>query len=109
MTLPKGYVIPNKEAEDKAKREAEDNAKREAEDKASSKTNDPALVKPEGTPALVKPEGTPMNSTTTNSDNVVDYYALWDQLRDAYLQTMKEAISSYFRLLDFWSQYNSQK
>ena len=101
MTLPKGYVIPNKEAEDKAKREAED--------KASSKTNDPALVKPEGTPALVKPEGTPMNSTTTNSDNVVDYYALWDQLRDAYLQTMKEAISSYFRLLDFWSQYNSQK
>ncbi|NOJ32841.1 MAG: hypothetical protein DA329_11955, partial [Candidatus Nitrosocosmicus sp.] len=69
----------------------------------------PALVKPEGTPALVKPEGTPMNSTTTNSDNVVDYYALWDQLRDAYLQTMKEAISSYFRLLDFWSQYNSQK
>ena len=101
MTLPKGYVIPNKEAEDKAKREAED--------KASSKTNDPALVKPEGTPALVKPEGTPMNSTTTNSDNVVDYYALWDQLRDAYLQTMKEAISSYFRLLDFWSQYKSQK
>ena len=37
MTLPKGYVIPNKEAEDKAKREAEDKAKREAEDKAKTR------------------------------------------------------------------------
>ena len=92
MTLPKGYVIPNKEAEEKTKREAEE--------KTQSKTNDPAIV---------KPKGTPMNLTTTDSDNDVDYYLLWDQLREAYLQTMKEATSSYFRLLDFWSQFKSQK
>ena len=102
MTLPKGYVIPNKEAEEKTKREAEEKTKREAEEKTQSKTNDPD-------PAIVKPKGTPMNLTTTNSDNVVDYYLLWDQLREAYLQTMKEATSSYFRLLDFWSQFKSQK
>ncbi|WP_148685577.1 hypothetical protein [Candidatus Nitrosocosmicus hydrocola] len=134
MTLPKGYVIPNKEAEEKTKREAEEKTKREAEEKTKreaeektkreaeektrSKTVDPALVKPEGTPALVKPEGTPalvkpessqMNLTTTDSGNVMNYYLLWDQLREAYLQTMKEATSSYFRLLDFWSQSRGQK
>ena len=91
MTLPKGYVKPNKEAEERSKREAEE--------KFTSIPVEPTIVKQEGEQKRVTPP----------SINTFDYYLMWEQLRNAYLQTMKEATSSYFRLLDFWSQYKNQK
>jgi hypothetical protein len=32
----------------------------------------------------------------------VDYALLWDEMKKAYMQTVKEATISYFRLVDFW-------
>jgi len=42
-------------------------------------------------------------------ENNFNYFLLWEQLREAYLYTIKEATSSYFRLLDFWSQHQNHK
>ena len=82
MTLPKGYVVPNKDAEAKK--------------------------------SSISEYSVPINKVTesdfrNNAEVEVDYYLIWEQLRDAYLHTMREAASSYFRLLDFWSQDKNQK
>ncbi|HEU5120963.1 MAG TPA: hypothetical protein VFT71_08240, partial [Candidatus Nitrosocosmicus sp.] len=86
-------------ADEKAKREADEKAKREADEKAKSNAIDHTVDKKEEDRTTVM----------ANSSNVFDYYLLWKQIVEAYLQTMKEATSSYFRLLDFWSQNRSQK
>ena len=100
MTFPKGYVIPNKdEAEQKAKLEAEQKAILQKSQNESPVTNDLNSNR------LDEKQGN-VDKTLENNYN---YFLIWEQLREAYIQIMREATSSYFRLLDFWSQYNNQK
>jgi hypothetical protein len=106
VTLPKGYVIPNKDAEAKAKQDAEAKAKQDAEAKAKQDA--------EAKKSSISEHSVPINKVTESdfkngADVEVNYYLIWEQLRDAYLHTMREAASSYFRLLDFWSKYKNQK
>ncbi|WP_201448486.1 hypothetical protein [Candidatus Nitrosocosmicus sp. SS] len=162
MTLPKGYVLPNKDAEAKAKQDAEAKAKQDAEAKAKqdaeakakqdaeakakqdaeakakqdaeakakqdaeakakqdaeAKAKQDAEAKAkqdaEAKKSTISEYSVPINKVTESdlkksAEVEVDYYMIWEQLRDAYLHTMREAASSYFRLLEFWSQYKSQK
>jgi hypothetical protein len=101
MTLPKGYVIPNKEAEEKTKREAEEKTILQNSQNDSSVTNNLNS----NSNRLDGKQGN-LEKTLENNFN---YFLIWEQLREAYLHTMKEATSSYFRLLDFWSQHKNHK
>ncbi len=132
MTLPKGYVTPNKEeaeqkakleAEQKAKLEAEQKAKLEAEQKAKLEAEQKAKLEAEQKAILQKLQNDSLVTNNLNSnrldgkqgyvektlENNFNYFLLWEQLRGAYLHTIKEATSSYFRLLDFWSQHQNHK
>ena len=127
MTLPKGYVIPNKEAEEKTKREAEEKTKREAEEKTKREAEEKTKREAEEKTILQNSQNdsSVTNNLNSNSnsnrlvvkqgnlektlENNFNYFLIWEQLREAYLHTMKEATSSYFRLLDFWSQHKNQK
>ena len=132
MTLPKGYVAPNKEeAEQKAKLEAEQKAKLEAEQKAKLEAEQKAKLEAEQKAKLEAeqkaiPQNSQNDSLITNNlnsnrldgkqgnvdktlENNFNYFLIWEQLQEAYLHTMKEATSSYFRLLDFWLQQKNQE
>jgi hypothetical protein len=123
MTLPKGYVIPNKEAEEKTKREAEEKTKREAEEKTKREAEEKTKREAEEKTILQEPHKDSSVTNNLNSnrlngnqgnivktwENNFNYYMIWEQLREAYLHTLKEATSSYFRLLDFWSQPKNYK
>jgi hypothetical protein len=127
MTLPKGYVPPKK-ADDKAKQlvpAADDKAKQlvpAADDKAKQlvPASTPATADdkakqlvPASTPATADDKAFSKRSNTEltppeNSykkfglENDVDYALIWDEMKKAYMQTVKEATISYFRLVDFW-------
>ena len=93
MTLPKGYVPPNKKADDKSKQQADDKSKQQlvaADDKSNSKINNTGLTTPEN------------SYKKFGFENDIDYALLWDEMKKAYMQTVKEATISYFRLVDFW-------
>ena len=79
MTLPKGFVPPNKKADEKAKQLADE--------KAKAHTN-----------SLMAPRVLEDFSRSSS----IDYALLWDEMKKAYMQTIKESTVSYFRLLDFW-------
>ena len=116
MTLPKGYVKPNKEeAEQKAKLEAEQKAKLEAEQKAKLEAEQKAIPQNSQNDSLItnnlnsnRLDGKQGNVDKTLENNF-NYFLIWEQLQEAYLHTMKEATSSYFRLLDFWLQQKNQE
>ena len=82
MTLPKGYVPPNKIADEKAKQLADE--------KTLLKENDAKLIHTEN------------SYNKSGSPNGIDYALLWDEMKKAYMQTAKEATISYFRLLNIW-------
>ncbi len=90
MTLPKGYVPPNKKADEKAKQLADEKAKQLADEKTISKESNAELMHTEN------------SSKKSRSQNGIDYALLWDEMKKAYMQTAKEATISYFRLLDIW-------
>ncbi|MBA3977506.1 MAG: hypothetical protein H0X50_04830 [Nitrosopumilus sp.] len=121
MTFPKGYVPPDKKAADekakqladekakqladeKAKQLADEKAKQLADEKANSKGNDVKLSSSEEN--LYKGSNTQHNdiadSNINYQNNDVDYSLIWDEMNKAYVQTVKEATNSYFRLLEFW-------
>jgi hypothetical protein len=108
MTFPKGYVKPNKEeAEARAKQEAEARAKQEAEARANlQKSQNDSLVTNDLNSNRLNGKQGNIEKTLENNFN---YFLIWKQLREAYLHIMKEATSSYFRLLDFWSQHKNHK
>ena len=116
MTLPKGYVKPNKEeAEQKAKLEAEQKAKLEAEQKAKLEAEQKAIPQNSQNDSLItnnlnsnRLDGKQGNVDKTLENNF-NYFLIWEQLQEAYPHTMKEATSSYFRLLDFWLQQKNQE
>ncbi len=94
MTLPKGYVPPNKKADEKSKQLAADEKSKQlaADEKVIPKGNDTELTPTEN--SYKKP----------GSQKDIDYALLWDELKKAYMQTVKEATISYFRLVDFWTK-----
>ncbi len=105
MTLPKGYIKPNKEAEERAKREAEERAKREAEERLSiPKAEEVASLNAKNLDKKSYSGDIGVDFTSSNRNYSIDYTLLLEQLKDAYIDTIKEATFSYFRLLDFWSQ-----
>ncbi|MBA2268733.1 MAG: hypothetical protein H0W19_10435, partial [Nitrosopumilus sp.] len=96
-----------REAEEKTKREAEEKTKREAEEKdvLQEPQNDSSVTNNLNSSRLDGKQG----NVKKTLENDLNYYLIWEQLREAYLHTMKEATSSYFRLLDFWSQHKNHK
>jgi hypothetical protein len=153
MTLPKGYVPPNKKADDKSKQQADDKSKQQADDKskqqlvaADDKSKQQADDKSKqqlvaaddkskqqlvaaddkskqqlvaaddkSKQQLVAADDKSISkrdnaglTTPENSykkfgfENDIDYALLWDEMKKAYMQTVKEATISYFRLVDFW-------
>ena len=104
MTFPKGYVPPNKKAADeKAKQLADEKAKQLADEKTVSKGNGAELSTTED---LYKRSITKQNDIVDNNisyqNKDIDYSLIWDEMNKAYVQTVKEATNSYFRLLEFW-------
>ncbi len=104
MTFPKGYVPPNKKAADeKAKQLADEKAKQLADEKTVSIGNDAEVSNAEN---LYKRSNTKQNDIVDNNinyqNNDIDYSLIWDEMNKAYVQTVKEATNSYFRLLEFW-------
>ena len=85
-------------ADDKAKQlvpAADDKAKQlvpAADDKALSKGNNTELTPPEN------------SYKKSGLQNDIDYALIWDEMKKAYMQTVKEATISYFRLVDFWTK-----
>jgi hypothetical protein len=117
MTLPKGYVPPKK-ADDKAKQlvpAVDDKAKQlvpAVDDKAKQlvpAVDDKAkqLVPAVDDKAISKGNNTELTPAENSYKKFgyqsdVDYALLWDEMKKAYMQTVKEATISYFRLVDFW-------
>ena len=104
MTFPKGYVPPNKKAADeKAKQLADEKAKQLADEKTVSKGNGAELSTTED---IYKISSTKQNDIVDNNisyqNKDIDYSLIWDEMNKAYVQTVKEATNSYFRLLEFW-------
>jgi hypothetical protein len=114
MTLPKGYVPPNKKADEKTKQLADEKTKQLADEKtkqladektkqlADEKTKqlaDEKTISKESDAELIRAENSSKKSV---SQNGVDYALLWDEMKKAYMQTAKEATISYFRLLNIW-------
>ncbi|MDP8906236.1 MAG: hypothetical protein M3M88_01800 [Thermoproteota archaeon] len=112
MTFPKGYVPPNKKAADeKAKQLADEKAKQLADEKAKQLADAKTVSKGNGaelstTEDLYKRSSTQQNDIVDNNinyqNNDIDYSLIWDEMNKAYVQTVKEATNSYFRLLEFW-------
>ncbi|MER5174727.1 MAG: hypothetical protein ABJB76_11900 [Candidatus Nitrosocosmicus sp.] len=92
MTLPKGYVPPNKKADEKSKQLADEKSKQLADEKVIPKGNDTELIHTENSYKKPGPQ------------KDIDYALLWDEMKKAYMQTVKEATISYFRLVDFWTK-----
>ena len=128
MTLPKGYVPPNKKAEDekakqladekakqladekakqladeKAKQLADEKAKQLADEKAIPKINDAKLVPTESSDKKSKSQNN-VNDMNFNTSYPIDYAKIWDEMKKAYMQTVKEATTSYLRLMDLWTK-----
>ncbi len=144
MTLPKGFVPPNKKTDEKAKQLADEKAKQLADEKAKQLADEKAKqladekakqladekakqladekakqladekakqLADEKAKQLAdeKAKQNTYSLMTTRvlddfsrSQNSVDYALLWDEMKKAYMQTIKESTVSYFRLLDFW-------
>jgi hypothetical protein len=142
MTLPKGYVPPNKKADDKSKQQADDKSKQQADDKSKQQADDKSkqqlvaaddkskqqlvaaddkskqqlvAADDKSKQQLVAADDKSISkrdnaglTTPENSykkfgfENDIDYALLWDEMKKAYMQTVKEATISYFRLVDFW-------
>jgi hypothetical protein len=110
MTLPKGYVPPNKKAEDeKAKQLADEKAKQLADEKAKQLADEKAIAKVSNSTSIPtessdrKYESQAVNNDIDyNTSYPIDYAKIWDEMKKAYLQTVKEATTSYLRLMDFW-------
>jgi hypothetical protein len=126
MTLPKGYVLPNKKtddkakqladdkakqladdkakqlADDKAKQLADDKAKQLADDKAISKGNDASLPHTENSYEKQQSQNNPVNVRDDYQNNNIDNDLLWSEMKQAYMQAVNETTNSYFRLLEFW-------
>ena len=104
MTLPKGYVPPNKKAdEQKAKQLADEQKAKQLADeqKAKPKINDTGFIQKGDT--LDKSEHySGISDIAIDKLYPVDYALIWDEMKKAYMQTVKEAATSYFRLLDLW-------
>ncbi|MGN6623166.1 MAG: hypothetical protein ACTHKK_03400, partial [Candidatus Nitrosocosmicus sp.] len=84
-------------ADEKAKQLADEKAKQLADEKAIPKTNDVGFIQ----------KGNTANNADTSDAGIdisypVDYALIWDEMKKAYMQTVKEATISYFRLLDLW-------
>jgi hypothetical protein len=111
MTLPKGYVPPNKKAADekarqladeKARQLADEKARQLADEKAISKRNDIKLPNTENLYKKSGAENDIVDNNTNYQNKDIDYNLIWDEMNKAYVQTVKEATNSYFRLLEFW-------
>ncbi len=120
MTFPKGYVPPNNKAADekakqladeKAKQLADEKAKQLADEKAKQLADEKTVSKGNGaelstTEDLYKTSSTKQNDIVDNNisyqNKDIDYSLIWDEMNKAYVQTVKEATNSYFRLLEFW-------
>src|SRR6476660_1534997 len=133
MTLPKGYVPPNKKAEDekakqladekakqladekakqladekakqladeKAKQLADEKAKQLADEKAIPKINDAKSIPTEVSDKKYEPQN--INNDMNFMSYPIDYAKIWDEMKNAYMQTVKEATTSYLRLMDLW-------
>jgi hypothetical protein len=118
MTLPKGYVPPNKKATDekakqladekakqladeKAKQLADEKAKQLADEKAIPKINDAKTISTEVLDKKSESQNI-TNDVNFNTSYPIDYAKIWDEMKKAYMQTVKEATTSYLRLMDFW-------
>ena len=110
MTLPKGYVPPNKKATDekakqladeKAKQLADEKAKQLADEKAIPKINDAKSIPTEGSDKKSESQNI-NNEMNFNTSYPIDYAKVWDEMKKAYMLTVKEATTSYLRLMDFW-------
>ncbi|MGN6708518.1 MAG: hypothetical protein ACTHKF_04145, partial [Candidatus Nitrosocosmicus sp.] len=88
-------------ADEKAKQLADEKAKQLADEKAIPKTNDVGFIQKGNTT-----DNSEYNADTSNTgmdiSYPVDYALIWDEMKKAYMQTVKEATISYFRLLDLW-------
>ena len=93
MTLPKGYVPPNKKAED-------EKAKQLADEKAIPKINDAKSIPTEVSDKKYEPQN--INNDMNFMSYPIDYAKIWDEMKNAYMQTVKEATTSYLRLMDLW-------
>jgi membrane protein involved in colicin uptake len=126
MTLPKGYVLPEKKtddkakqladdkakqladdkakqlADDKAKQLADDKAKQLADDKAITKGNNANLSPTENSYKKQEPQNNTVNVKNGYQNNNIDYDLLWNEMKQSYMQTVNETTNSYFRLLEFW-------
>ncbi|HYP43296.1 MAG TPA: hypothetical protein VEQ18_04680, partial [Candidatus Nitrosocosmicus sp.] len=82
---------------------ADEKAKQLADEKTVSKGNGAELSTPED---LYKRSSTKQNDIVDNNisyqNKDIDYSLIWDEMNKAYVQTVKEATNSYFRLLEFW-------
>ena len=94
MTLPKGYVPPNKKA-------ADEKAKQLADEKAIPKINDAKTISTEVLDKTSESQNI-NNDVNFNTSYPIDYAKIWDEMKKAYIQTVKEATTSYLRLMDFW-------
>ena len=94
MTLPKGYVLPEKKTDDKAKQLADD--------KAITKGNNANLSPPENPYKKQEPQNNTVNVKNGDQNNNIDYDLLWNEMKQSYMQTVNETTNSYFRLLEFW-------
>jgi hypothetical protein len=89
-------------ADDKAKQLADDKAKQLADDKAISMGNDAKLSYTENQYKKQESQNNPVNVKDNYPNNNIDYDLLWNEMKQAYMQTVNETTNSYFRLLEFW-------